>query len=127
MADGDPIADDEIILRHIPGGPTFQQPPGPRITSANFFLRTGESGVSVTRAVITFPARLMAIVAGDPGAGSKIAAARAGDIRALGLSVVPAPTGEDPGHSELRSDAADLNARSTRRALAHLFHFVAKT
>jgi hypothetical protein len=46
----DEIADDELLLRHIPGG-TLWQAPGPRITSANFQLRhdRNETGVSVTR------------------------------------------------------------------------------
>jgi hypothetical protein len=124
MAASDPIADDEIVLRHIPGGPAFQQPPGPRITSLNFKLRRGETGVSVSRASVTSAARLLAIVGGDPAAGSRIAAARVGDIRALGLSVDPDPTDADPGHAVIRSDTVDLNAQSVRRELARLFQFV---
>jgi hypothetical protein len=56
----DDIADDEILLRHIPGG-TLWQAPGPRITSANFQLRHDrqETGVSVTRLAITSPERLI--------------------------------------------------------------------
>jgi hypothetical protein len=46
----DDIADDEDLLRHIPGGSRWQAP-GPRITSGNFELRQdrNETGVSVTR------------------------------------------------------------------------------
>jgi hypothetical protein len=127
MADNNPIGDDEIILRHIPGGPSYQQPPGPRITSLNFRLRPGESGVSVTRESITPAARLLAIVGGDPAAGSKVAVARAGDIRTLGLAVVAAPTDDDPGHAEIRSEMADLTARSVCRALAQVFRFLPVT
>ncbi|HEX4592322.1 MAG TPA: hypothetical protein VH120_20475, partial [Gemmataceae bacterium] len=65
MASNDPIADDEIILRHIPGGPDFQQPPDRRITSANFRLRPQDVGISVTRAAITSPQRLLAVTGGD--------------------------------------------------------------
>jgi hypothetical protein len=124
MPDSTPVADDEVVLRHIPGGPAFQQPPGPRITSLNFKLRRGESGVSVTRASITPAARLLAIVGGDPASGSRIASAQVGGIRALGLSVIPDPTDADPGHAVIRSDTADLNAQSVRRELAKLFQFV---
>jgi hypothetical protein len=106
MADSNPIADDEVILRHIPGGPSYQQPPGPRMTSANVRLRRGETGVSVTRAAIASPDRLLAVVGGDPAAGSKVAAARVGDIRAIGLTVETDPTSDDAGHAEIRSGAA---------------------
>ena len=49
----DDIADDEMVLRHVPGG-TLWQAPGPRITSANFQLRKDrqETGASVTRSAI---------------------------------------------------------------------------
>lgn len=50
----DEIADDEILLRHVPGG-TLWQAQGARITSANFQVRhdRNETGVSVTRLQIT--------------------------------------------------------------------------
>jgi hypothetical protein len=121
------IADSDLILRHIPGGPSYQQPPELRITSKNFHLRPGESGVSVTCAAITSPETFMAIVGGNPEAGSKIAAAQVSDIRGIGLSVVSAPTAADPGHAEIRSDTADLNSLAVRRELAQLFRFVAAT
>ena len=73
----DDIADDEHLLRHIPGG-TLWQAPGPRITSANFQLRhdRNETGVSVTRRAITTPPRLLELVGGSSEHGSRIAAAR---------------------------------------------------
>jgi hypothetical protein len=88
----DAIADDEVLLRHIPGG-TLWQAPGPRITSANFQLRhdRNETGVSVTRLHITAPQRLLELVGGSPEQGSRVASVRAGDVRALGLRVVPKP------------------------------------
>ena len=124
MVADSPITDDEIILRHIPGGPAFQQPPGPRITSANFRLRPGETGVSVSHAAITSPGLLFTIVGGDLAAGSKLAAALVSDIQALGLVVVPCRTDDDDGHAEIRSAATDLNKRSVARALAQLFQVV---
>src|SRR5438132_10723311 len=101
MSGTDDIADDEILLRHIPGG-TLWQAPGPRITSANFQLRhdRNETGVSVTRLQITTPQRLLGLVGGSPQKGSHIASVRVGDVRALGLQVVPRPLEEDMGHAE---------------------------
>src|SRR5438445_10487578 len=101
------IADDEYLLRHIPGGTLWQA----RITSANFQLRhdRNETGVSVTRVKITSPQRLLALVGADPEHGSRVATARVGDVRALGLIVVPKPLTEDPGHSEIQSDTASLD------------------
>jgi hypothetical protein len=125
VAEHDPIADDEIVLRHIPGG-TLWQAPGPRITSANFQLRKdrSETGVSVTRQAITSPTRLLELVGGDPTAGSRVAFARVGDIRRLGLSVVSLPVAEDPGHAEIQSDAARPDEHITRKKLANLVRFL---
>ena len=121
----DDIANDETLLRHIPGG-TLWQAPGPRITSANFQLRhdRNETGVSVTRALITSPLRLMELVGGNPDAGSRIAAAHTADVRDLGLCVVPKPLPEDPGHAEIQSGSASLDDHACRKKLSLLFHFV---
>jgi hypothetical protein len=121
----DAIADDEVLLRHIPGG-THWQAPGPRITSANFQLRhdRNETGVSVTRWSTTSPQRLLQLVGGDPQKGSRVASARAGDVRALGLLVVPKPLPEDPGHAEIQSGQANLNEHACRKKLALLFRFL---
>jgi hypothetical protein len=123
-----PIADDELILRHIPGGSLWQAT-GTRITSANFRLRhnRGETGVSVTRLAITSPDRLIELVGGNVGAGSRIAVASAGQIRALGLRVVPAPLDSDPGHAEIQSDTASLDEKDLQRRLANLFQFLEQT
>src|ERR1700730_6495441 len=92
----DEIGDDEVLLRHIPGG-TLWQAPGPRITSANFQLRhdRNETGVSVTRLPITTPARLLELVGSSLEQGSRVAFVRVGDVCALGLRVVPKPLAED--------------------------------
>ncbi|MBX9628037.1 MAG: hypothetical protein K2X82_29835 [Gemmataceae bacterium] len=118
----DQVADDEVILRHIPGGTTFQAP-GPRITSKNFELRPGEVGISVSRSGITPPEELMARI-GDPAAGSRIAVATAAAVRALGLEVVPDPIPDDPGHALIRDGAASLTSQAVRKQLAVLFQFL---
>jgi hypothetical protein len=125
MADGDTVADDEILLRHIPGG-TLWQAPGPRITSANFQLRhdRNETGVSVTRLAITSPHRLLELVGGRPQQGSRVASVRSGDVRAIGLQVVPKPLPEDPGHAEIQSGQATLEDHGCRKRLALLFRFL---
>ena len=117
-------SDDEVVLRHIPGGTTFQAS-GPRITSKNFELRPDrdETGISVSRASITSPDQLMARI-GNPANGSRIASAPVADIRALGLDVVPVPLDDDLGHAEIRSAAESLESQSVRKALARLFQFV---
>jgi hypothetical protein len=93
----DDIADDEYVLRHIPGG-TLWQAPGPRITSANFQLRhdRNETEVSVTRSKITTADHLLELVGGNAQAGSRVAAGRVGDVRALGSQVVRRPLEQEP-------------------------------
>lgn len=119
----DQLPDDEIVLRHIPGGTTWQSP-GPRITSKNFELRPGEAGVSVSRAGITAPDRLMARL-GDPAKGSRTALASIAGIRSLGLDVIPDPIPEDTGHALIVSAAASLKDQPVRKQLAALFVFLA--
>ncbi len=120
--DADSIADDESLLRHIPGGTTFQAS-GPRITSKNFELRAGETGVSVSRQAITSADALMTRL-GDPAKGSRIAVASVAAIRALGLEVVPDPKDYDAGHAEIRSGTTDVRSHSVRNQLKQLFSFL---
>ncbi len=119
------IADDETLLRHIPGG-TLWQAPGPRITSANFQLRhdRNETGVSVTRAHMTTPKRLLELVGGSREEGSRVATARTADMRALGLRVVSKPLPEDAGHAEIQSEVVNLDEHAVRKRLSLLFHFL---
>ncbi len=122
MSDVEDVTNLEMLLRHIPGGTTWQAP-GPRITSKNFELRPGETGISVSRAGITSPAQLMARL-GDPTKGSRIAAGAVADIRNLGLEVVPDQKDYGPGHAEIRSATADLNDQTVRRLLSKLFQLL---
>ena len=127
MPELSPIDDDEIILRHIPSGSTWQAA-GPRITSLNFRPRTiiGESDLSVNRLRFTTPERLVELVKGDAAQGSRVAWVTAGAVRALGLRVEPKPIEpDDLGHSSIEStDAADLGSQSIQRKLALIFQFV---
>lgn len=126
MGDVPPVADGEILLRHIPGGTTWVAP-GPRITSMNFRPRTalGETTVSVNRLLFTTPTRLLELVGGDPARGSRVAWATAGEVRAVGVRVNAVPIlPHDPGHAELSSaEAADLTGVHVQRRLATLFRF----
>jgi len=118
-----PVGDDEVILRHVPGG-TAWQAPGPRITSGNCKLRNdrGETGVSVTRLRLTSPEQLLHHVRAT--AESRVAAAPVGAIRALGLRVVERPLPHDQGHAEIQSDTASLEDHLIRKQLAGLFQFI---
>ena len=124
----DDIADDEVLLRHIPSG-TLWQAPGPRITSANFQLRhdRNETGVSVTRQSITSAQTLLQLVGGSLERGSRVASVRAGEVRQLGFQVVPKPLPEDAGHAEIQSDKASLDDHASRKKLALRFQFVSET
>jgi len=124
----DDIADDEVLLRHIPSG-TLWQAPGPRITSANFQLRhdRNETGVSVTRQSITSAQTLLQLVGGSLERGSRVASVRAGEVRQLGFQVVPKPLPEDAGHAEIQSDKASLDDHASRKKLALCFQFVSET
>ncbi len=121
----DQLQDDEIVLRHIPGGTTWQAP-GPRVTSKNFELRPGEAGISVSRAAITAPDQFMAL-RGNPATGSRIASAPVAGIRGLGLEVIPDPIPDDPGHALIVSATSILgeNDHPLRKRLAVLFKFAA--
>lgn len=117
------IEDVDLLYRHIPGGSRWQAE-GPVLTTANFDVRKklGETGLSVTQAHITGPEQLLNFARRTPG--SRVAAARAGDIRALGLLVIPVPLAHDPGHAEIRDGAASLNQRLVQKRLANLFRFL---
>ena len=120
MTPADTVADDEVIYRHVPGGPTWQAPPDNRISSINCRLRPNETGLSVSRAAIMSATEVMARL-GNPATGSKIAAVAVAEVRAIGLEVVPAPLDGNPGHAEIRSATADLARKEVQRQLALSF------
>ena len=111
------VQDDEHILRHIPRGG--------RLNGRSFQPRfhKGEMDLSVSRFPPTSPAALIARVSQQP-ATSRVAAARAGDIRRLGLDVVPDPLPDDPGHALIVAGTASLIDQVTRDDVAELFQFL---
>jgi hypothetical protein len=123
MPDANDIGEDELLFRHVPGGIQFQNPPDKPITSENFRLRPGELGLSVSRSSLTTPEALLRRL-GDPAKGSRVAACRVGDLRALGYVIVPDPLPDDPGHAVVLSGDNDLSARTPRKRLANLFQLL---
>jgi len=114
VAGAEEIGDNEILLRRIPPGTPWLAE-GPRITSANFGLKPGETGVSVSRESITSPSHLLALA--EDSTGYRVAAIKAGLVRGLGLEVVAKPTPEDPGHAEIVPRECNLRQR-VRKKLA---------
>lgn len=125
MAGLPPVGDDEIILRHIPAGTTWQGSPRKlKVTSSNFLLRhdRGEKGVSVTRWRITTPEELLSQVCSTED--SRVAFARAADIRALGFRVEPKEKKDDPGYAWIESGESSLDDDAARKRLRGLFQFL---
>jgi hypothetical protein len=123
-----PVADDEILLRRIPPGDEWFEPPD-RITSKNFKLdrRRGERGVSVYRQSIVDAQELLS----RPGVvpGTRLYCAMASEIRSLtnalgvplGLDVVPVDDADDPGHAEVRGPQPGKLSASASKALRDVF------
>lgn len=129
MSDQPTVGDDEVVIRHIPAGTTWQAPgPPPRLTSANFRIRAhkGEAYLSVSRTGLTTPEQLLKRVGGDVAAGSRIACATVGDIRKLGFEVLPEPiTPDDPGHAGIHPTAtASFDDKELVKRLAVLFRYL---
>lgn len=119
MADESQIPDDEVLLRRVPPGPSWIKE-GSRLTSGNFCLRRGESGISVSQGSITTPADLLGYI--EAPTGWRVALVRAGDVRALGLDVARRRgVGDpDPGHAEIIPARRPLS-QAVRKRLATLF------
>ena len=123
-----PIGDDEILLRRIPPGTDWLEPPD-RITSKNFKLdrRRGELGISVYRQSVVGPQELLA----RPGVtlNTVVYCATAGEVRALSnaagihlkLDVIPVNDDNDPGHAEIRGPQPGRLSAAASKALRDLF------
>jgi hypothetical protein len=128
MSEAPAVGDDEVVMRHIPAGTTWQAPgPPPRLTSANFRTRAhkGETYLSVSRTGLTTPEQLLKRVGGDVAAGSRIACATVGEIRKLGFEVLPEPiVPDDPGHAGIHpTAAANFDDKELVKRLAVLFRY----
>ena len=125
------ISDDETVYRRIPPVlPFFEEPD--RVTTQNFKLdrRRNEVGLSVYRSSVVSATDVLQKP--DAIAGSRIVAARVGDIRelvggdgrALHLDVVVVDDEYNPGHAEIRAaDPAVLKDRASK-ALRGVFKLV---
>ena len=123
---GEPVHDDEVLLRRIPPGDRWFEPPN-RVSTFNFKLRKGESGLSVYRGGTVREEELL----GMPGTieGSFVLTAGAAEIRRLtdaegnplGLDVVAVDEEQNPGHAEIRGPEPGRLSRAASRALRGLF------
>ena len=119
MADGR-IAPDEVVYRRIPPKHSHFQPPD-RMTSANFKLGSGDSGLSVYRAKSVDVAAVLSKPQASPG--SMVAQATVGEIRAaenskgeaLNLEVVPVNDENYPGHAEIQGVITSAAARALKK------------
>jgi hypothetical protein len=127
------LGEDEVIVRRIPPGDRWLEPPD-RVTSANFKLAKGETGLSVFRLSIVTPEYVLS----QPGVipGSFLVAARVRDVRTLrsaaGASfslevVADDDDGRNPGHAEIRGPVASKLSQSCAKALRDLFQRVDKS
>jgi hypothetical protein len=128
------ILDDEVLYRRIPPGDRWFKPPN-RISSANFKLRkmeddTKEEGLSVYRAAVVSPAEVL--TKPDAIAASRVASARAGEIRGLRngagkplhLELLAVDDENDPGHAEIRGPKPRQLSGSASEALRRAFQLV---
>jgi len=116
------IPDEELCLRRVPPGSSWVRQG--QLTSGNFQLKPGETGISVSRASITSPARLLRQISSPRG--WTVAQTTARDIRHLGLDVIPKPTPLDAGHAEIIPTPCRLT-HSVRRKLASVFEIIRVT
>jgi hypothetical protein len=120
------VGGDEVLYRRIPPGSQWFEPPD-RISSFNFKLRSGETGLSVYRAAIVSAAEILKNPEAIPE--SLVAYATVARIRrlkgtsgqTLGLDVVPCDDENNPGHAEIRGPVPGKLSTSASRALKKLF------
>lgn len=125
---GKPIPDYELVYRRIPNRSEWFEPPD-KITSHNFRLRTGETGLSVYRANFVTPTELL--LRGNMPEG-RIAFATAGAIRnlenpqgeSLGLTVVEADDEREQGHAEIRHSGSANFTKAVSKALRDVFQLL---
>jgi hypothetical protein len=123
-----PIADEELVDRHIPNAEKWFEPPD-RMTSANFKLRKGELGLSVYRARLVTVGDVLSRLG---SAGSHVAQSQVGTIRSarnaagddLHLDVIAVDDETNPGHAEIRGPQPGKIPAAAAKALRDLFRLV---
>jgi len=116
---------DAVVIRHIPGGSQYQQPPTRRITSQNFQLRPDEIGVSVT---LSLPATLRkdgqaTLARLKSTVDSRLAFATVAAIRQIGFEIKRAPINGNPEHALIVSGLRKLDVHIDRKHLATKFQY----
>ncbi len=97
----EPILNNEILFRRVPVKTGWYDPEKhPPLQQFAFRpTRHDITPLSVYRAKYKTPEQVAA--SPRPGARYYVAELRAGDLRAKGINVVPAPRPDDPGHAEI--------------------------
>lgn len=111
MSDGsEPIADDEILYRRIPASSGFYDPDVDSSPSPLAFRPTqlDTTGLSLSRAKYK---TLEQAGQGREGKQYYVAVLRAGELRRLGMEIVPRPLDDDLGHCEI-ADLTFANRKS---------------
>ncbi|HEX5446778.1 MAG TPA: hypothetical protein VFW87_23370 [Pirellulales bacterium] len=97
--DYEPIADDEVLYRRVPASKGWIDEHG--VSPDAFEPRVDDvSGLSVYRARFV---SLQDAARGLSKQGYYVLAMRAGDLRAVGIDIVPKPQDLLPGHAEIPS------------------------
>ncbi len=107
QSDGsEPIEDDEILYRRIPVSQDWYDPntEPPLSYLAYKPSRRDETGLSLTRAKYS---NIEQAAHGTSAQGYFVGKLRAKELRITGISVVPAPFQDQPGHCEIPSLRAD--------------------
>jgi hypothetical protein len=120
------VSDDEVLLRRIPPGSPWFEPPD-RISSFNFKLKPGETGLSVYRERVVSGEQVLRKPRATPG--SLLAWVTAGEVRgltnakgeSLHLVVVAVADEDDPGHAEIRGPDPGKLSTSAAKALKRQF------
>lgn len=114
------IPDDEVLLRRIPSGKPWFEPPD-RISSMNFKLRRDDVGLSVYREKFISAEQLLQKPDSIPG--SFVVKTTVGEVRRLKngkgdelhLDVIPIDDEEDKGHAEIRGKFSNSVSESLKR------------
>jgi len=102
----EPLTDDELLYRRVPPG-WYSVATGLQAEAFAPHKSNDATGLSVARAKYK---TVEEAAKGQPGKSYYVAILRAGEIRQLGMTIVPRPEPGDPGHAEL----PDLNSQNRK-------------